>query len=346
MTMELLKQLSEVAGVPGREDEVRRIVLRELEPLVDEIKTDILGNVIARKKGRGGPRVMIAAHMDEIGFLISHVDEKTGYLKIDPVGGFDARVLLAKRVVVHTESGDLLGAMGSKPVHILSEEERNKPLEIKDLFIDVGLPASKVKKRVQVGDFVTLRQDFVAMGDLVSGKALDDRVGVYVMIEAIRRVKRHKADIYAVATTQEEVGLRGARVSSHEVSPDIGIALDVTVASDVPGAQESEHVTKLGSGVAIKIKDSLSISNPKLVRRLRQIAEKKKIPYQPEILPRGGTDAGAMQLTKEGVAAITLSIPTRYLHSVVESAHKKDIQAAIELLTAFLEDVHQADYSF
>lgn len=345
MTMELLKRLSEVAGVPGREEAVRQIVLQELKTLTDETKSDILGNVIALKKGRGGPKVMLAAHMDEIGFLVSHVDEKTGFLKIDPMGGFDPRVLLARRVVVHTDSGDLVGTIGSKPVHLLSEEERKQPLEIKDLFIDLGLPSEKVKKRVQVGDFVTLRQDFVEMGELVSGKALDDRVGVYVMIEAVRRVKRHKADIYAVATTQEEVGVRGARVSSYGISPDIGIALDVTVAGDVPGAQETEHVTKLGKGVAIKIKDSLSISNPKLVRRFRQIAERRKIPYQLEILPRGGTDAGAMQLTREGVAAVTISIPTRYLHSVVECAHKRDIEAAIKLLAAFLEEASEEDYS-
>lgn len=345
MTMEFLKRLSEVAGVPGREEAVRQIVLRELRPLADGTETDILGNVIAFKKGKGGPKVMLAAHMDEIGFLVTHVDEKTGFLRIDPLGGFDPRVLMAKRVVVHAESGDLVGVIGSKPVHVLSEEERKQPLEIKDLFIDVGLSGEKVKKRVQVGDFVTLRQDFVEMGDLVSGKALDDRVGVYAMIEAFRRVQKHKADIYAVATTQEEVGVRGARVSSFGVSPDIGIALDVTVASDVPGAQESEYVTKLGKGVAIKIKDSLSISNPKLVRRLRQAAEKRKIPYQLEILPRGGTDAGAMQLTKEGVAAVTISIPTRYLHSVVECAHKKDIQATIDLLVAFLEEASEGDYA-
>ena len=345
MTMELLKRLSEVAGVPGREEAVREIVRGELEEWADEVETDILGNVIAVKKGRGGPKVMVAAHMDEIGFLVSHVGEKSGFLKIDPVGGFDPRVLMAKRVVVHTESGDLLGVIGSKPVHVLTEEERKQPIEIKDLFIDLGLPGDKVKKRVQVGDFVTLRQDFVEMGDLVCGKALDDRVGVYVMIEAVRRVKKHKADIYAVATTQEEVGIRGARVSSYGISPDIGVALDVTVASDVPGASETDYVTQLSKGVAIKIKDSLSISNPKLVRRLRQLAEKKKIPYQLEILPRGGTDAGAMQLTKEGVAAITISIPTRYLHSVVECAHKRDIEAAIKLLAAFLEEASERDYS-
>ncbi len=209
----------------------------------------------------------------------------------------------------------------------------------------MGLPADEVKKRVNIGDFVTLQQDFTEVGNLVSCKALDDRVGVYVMIEAVRKVKKHVCDIYAVATTQEEVGVRGARVSSFNVAPDIGVALDVTVASDVPGVGEHEQVTKLGAGVAIKIKDSLSISHPKLVRTMREIAEKRKIKYQMEILPRGGTDAGAIQMTREGVAAITISIPTRYLHSVVEAAHKDDIEAAIDLVAAFLETAHDVDCS-
>jgi putative aminopeptidase FrvX len=344
--MELLKKLCEAHGVPGREEAVRELVISELRGICDEIRTDALGNVIALKKGSGrGPKVMLAAHMDEIGFLVSHIDEKSGFLRIDPVGGFDPRVLMAQRVIVHTEKGDLIGIIGSKPPHILTEEERKKPLELKDLFIDLGLPAEEVKKRVNIGDFITLQQDFAEVGNLVSCKALDDRVGVYVMIEAVRRTKKHVCDIYAVATTQEEVGVRGARVSSFNVAPDIGVALDVTVASDVPGVGEHEQVTKLGAGVAIKIKDSLSISNPKLVRTMRQIAEQKKIKYQLEILPRGGTDAGAIQMTREGVAAITLSIPTRYLHSVVEAAHKDDIQAAIDLLAAFLEVAHESDYS-
>ncbi len=343
--MELLQRLCEAHGIPGREEIVREIVVRELEKISTEIRTDALGNVIALKQGSGrGPKVMIAAHMDEIGFLVSYVDEKTGFLKVDPLGGFDPRVLMAQRVIVHTDNGDLLGIIGSKPPHILSEEERKKPVELKDLFLDLGLPGDEVKKRVRVGDFVTLAQNFVELGNLVSCKALDDRVGLYVMIEAVKKAKHHICDIYAVATTQEEVGIRGARVSSFNIAPDIGIALDVTVASDVPGAGEHEHVTKLGAGTAIKIKDSASISNPKLVRKLREIAEKRKIKYQMEILPRGGTDAGAIQMTREGVAAVTISIPTRYLHSVVEAAHRDDIQATVDLLAAFLEVAHEGDY--
>jgi len=348
MQMELLQRLAEAPGIPGREEKVSEIVKEALEGHVDEIRTDVLGNVIAQKSGGGdAPRmkVMIAAHMDEIGFFITHIDEKTGFLRIDPVGGFDPRVLIAQRVVVHSDSGDYVGVMGTKPVHVLKEEEKKKAPEIEDIFIDLGISADVVKEKVRVGDSVTLKQDLVEFGELVSCKALDDRVGIYVMIEALRKVRGHEADIYLVATTQEEVGIRGARVSSFGIAPDIGIAVDVTVACDIPGVEEPRRVTRLGEGVAIKIKDSLSISNPHLVRKLKEIAEEKGIKYQMEVLPRGGTDAGALQLTREGAAAATISIPTRYIHSVVESAHKKDIQAAIDLLAGFLEVAHQGKYT-
>ncbi|MCL0075957.1 M20/M25/M40 family metallo-hydrolase [Dehalococcoidia bacterium] len=255
------------------------------------------------------------------------------------------RVLIAQRVVVHSDSGDHIGVMGTKPVHVLKEEEKKKAPEMEDIFIDLGISADAVKEKVRVGDSVTLKQDLVEFGELVSCKALDDRVGIYVMIEALRKVRGHEADIYLVATTQEEVGIRGARVSSFGIAPDIGIAVDVTVACDIPGVEEPRRVTRLGEGVAIKVKDSLSISNPHLVRKLREIAEEKGIKYQMEVLPRGGTDAGALQLTREGAAAATISIPTRYIHSVVESAHKKDIEAAIDLLAAFLEVAHQGEYT-
>ncbi len=206
--MDLLKRLSEAPGVPGREEAIRSIVREALQGYVDEIEVDLLGNIIAHKRGVG-PKVVVAAHMDEIGFLLSHVDEETGYLRIEPVGGFDARTLIASRVVVHSERGPLLGLIGTKPVHILTEEERKKEIRIQDLFVDVGLPGKEVKERVQVGDPVTLYQRFEEVGELVSGKALDDRVGVYVGVEALRRLGSHRADIYFVGTVQEEVGLRG-----------------------------------------------------------------------------------------------------------------------------------------
>ncbi len=340
--MELLKRLSEASGVPGREEGIRALIREALEGQVDELRVDRLGNLIARKKGEG-PVVVVAAHMDEIGFLVSHVDEKTGYLRIEPLGGFDPRTLIAKRVVVHTASGPLVGLIGIKPIHILTEEEKKKELKVSDLFVDLGLPGERVKDRVRIGDPVTLRQDFLEVGELVSGKALDDRVGVYVGIEALRRLQDHRADVYFVGTVQEEVGLRGARTSAFAIAPEIGVALDVTLACDMPGVQEHQRITQLGKGVAIKVKDSASISHPGLVRFLVKLAEERDIPYQMEILPRGGTDAGGLQLAREGAAVVTLSIPTRYVHSVVEAAHKRDIEAAIELLAAFLARCHEAD---
>lgn len=340
--MELLRRLSEASGVPGREEAIRTIVQEALADYVDEIEVDILGNLIAHKKG-GGPKVVVAAHMDEIGFFVSHIDEESGYLRLEPVGGFDPRTLIASRVVVHTESAPILGLIGIKPVHILTEEERKKEIRIQDLFVDVGLPGKEVKERVKVGDPVTLHQNFAEVGELVSGKALDDRVGVYVGIEALRRLQNHTADIYFVATVQEEVGLRGARTSAFQIAPEIGVALDVTLACDMPGVQPHEQVTKLGKGVAIKLKDSATISHPGLVRFLAKLAAERGIPYQMEILPRGGTDAGAIQLAREGAAVVTLSVPTRYVHSVVEAAHKKDIEVAIQLLVAFLERCHEVD---
>ncbi len=340
--MELLKRLCEAPGIPGYEAKVRSIVEDELRGHVDALETDALGNVIAHKEG-DGPVVVIAGHMDEIGFFVSHVEEKTGFLRINPVGGFDPVNLVAQRAVVHTEGGDLVGCIGRKAVHILTDEERKKPLDLRDMFVDLGLPADKVKEAVRVGDTVTLRQDFVEFGDLVSCKALDDRVGVYVGIEALKRASKPACDLYFVGTTQEEVGLRGARVAGFATKPQIGIALDVTVAADTPDVLPKDQVTRLGEGVAIKIRDSASISHPALVRAMRKLADEKGIPYQMEVLPRGGTDAGALQMAQEGSAVITLSIPARYVHSVVEAVHPNDVEAAIALLAAFIETADTVD---
>ena len=340
--MELLKRLSEAPGIPGREEAIRTIVREALHAHVDEISVDRLGNVIARKKGTG-PKVVVAAHMDEIGFLVSHVDEETGFLRIQPVGGFDPRTLIAQRVMVHARDAGLYGLIGIKPVHVLTDEERKKTPEMKDLFVDIGFAGKEAKEKVRIGDPVTLVQTFDEMGNLVTGKALDDRLGVYVGIEAVRRLAKHKADIYLVATVQEEVGLRGARTSAFAIAPDIGVALDSTIACDIPGVQAHEQITRLGKGVAIKLQDSASISHPGLVQFLAKLADERNIQYQYEILPRGGTDAGAIQPAREGVAVVTLSVPSRYVHTVVEAAHKDDIEAAIKLLTAFLETCHEVN---
>ena len=344
--MKLLKELCEARGVPGCEDAIRKIVMRELKPLCSSVKTDMLGNVIGFKRGKGPARnrrrVMISAHMDEIGFIVSHIDDN-GFLRVDPVGGINPKTIAAQRVWVCGRKR-LQGVIGSKPIHILKDEERKKPLTIEEIFIDLGMPAKQVKKSVEVGDPVVFEQTYAEIGDTVCCKALDDRVGVYVMIEALKKAKKAQVDIYPVGSVQEEVGLRGAVTSAFAVDPHVGIALDVTLACDVPGAGKHQQITALGEGTAIKLKDSSSLSNPKLVKKLRAIAKKNKIKHQIEILPRGGTDAGAMQRTRGGVAVCTISVPTRYVHSVVEMAHKDDIQASIDLLAAFLNAAHEGDF--
>jgi putative aminopeptidase FrvX len=342
--MDLLKRLTDATGVPGYEAPIRGVIIDAMKGHADSVDVDVLGNVIAHKKG-SGPVVAIAGHMDEIGFLVSHIEEKSGFLRVQPLGGFDPVTLVAQRVHVHAKDGDLIGCIGRKPIHILTEEEKKKPVDLADLFIDLGLPAEDVAAKVSVGDVVTLRQEFVTYGDVVSGKALDDRLGVYVALEALKRARKIACDLYIVASVQEEVGVRGAQVAGYRIQPEISIALDVCIAADTPGVAEKDQISQLRKGVAISLKDARSISHPGLVRAFRDLAEARKIPYQLTLASRGGTDAGALQLAGEGSAAITLSIPTRYVHSVVETVHVGAIESAIALLAAFLESADQVDLS-
>ena len=341
--MELLKKLSEAHGISGYEAPVRQVIVDALKDHVDSVDVDHLGNVIAHKEG-DGPVVLIAGHMDEIGFLVSHI-EKAGFLRIQPVGGFDPVTLVAQRVDVHARDGLLPGCIGRKPIHILTEEERKKPVKLEDLFVDVGLSGETVAEKVSVGDVVTLRQSFIEYGDVVSGKALDDRLGVFAALEALHKAKTLDCDLYIVATTQEEVGLRGAHVSGYNVDPDIAIALDVCVAADTAGVPEDRQVSRQGGGTAITLKDARAVWHPLLVRAMRKLAEEHKIPYQIVVPGRGGTDAAALQLAREGSAAMALCIPTRYVHSVVETVHVKDIEATVDLLAAFLETASTIDLS-
>ena len=345
--MELLKELCESAGIPGREGRLREIVRRELAPLADEVRVDALGNLIAVKKaskGRKPRRLMIAAHMDEIGFMVSHIDER-GLLRLVPLGGHDPRNMVAQRVVVCGVKNDLPGLLypGIKPPHIQTAADRDKPLTVGDFIVDLYLPPAKVKREVEIGAMVTLQRDFAEIGAGISCKAMDDRVALYIMIRAMQKARSFGCETYAVATVQEEIGLRGAQVSAYGVEPDLGIALDVTLAADIPGIAEHEQVTQLGAGAAIKLMDSSAISHPGLVAHLKGLARKKKIKYQLEILPRGGTDAGAMQRIRAGVPVATISVPTRYLHTSIELVDKRDLKAAVDLLSAFIEEGQKAD---
>lgn len=350
--MELLKKLVQSSGVPGREEKIRALIKEEFKEITDEVNVDTLGNVIGLKKGNGregnygsAKKIMLAAHMDEIGFMVRHID-KNGFLRLQPLGGFDARSLVAQRVVVHGRE-ELVGNLlpSTKPPHMLTEEEAKKKLEVKDFFVDLGLDGDSVKELVRIGDPVTLKQEFQRIGKTYSSKSMDNRVGVYVMIEAIKQLEHHEMDVYLVATSQEEVGLRGAKTSAYGINPDISITLDTTIANDIPGSKEEESVTKLGEGAAIKIMDSASISNYKVVEALRSLAEDKKISYQMEILARGGTDAGAIQQNKSGIPTAAISIPARYVHTVNEMVHENDINAAVKLLKDFLSICQEKDFS-
>lgn len=344
--MEFLKKLVEAFGVSGREERIREMVIEEMTSLVDEVSTDSMGNVIGFKKGTGkdGERkkIMLAGHIDEIGFIVSFIDEK-GFLRFNPCGGFDPRTLMAQRVMVQGKE-DLLGVIGSKPVHIMTEEEKKKVPELKNYFIDLGLPKEKVDELVKVGDPICMYRDMQELGDCYTCKTFDDRVGVYCMIEAVRNIQSCEADLYVVGTTQEEVGLRGALASASGIQPDVGIALDVTLANDLPGASGQDFVSELGGGTSISLMNGAAITNPKLFNRFVELAEQNGIKYQKDVMPKGGTDAGAIQKAPGGSAVITLSIPCRYVHSTVETVHKDDVQATIDLLAAYLAEPGNLDY--
>lgn len=348
MRLELLKQLCEAAGIPGYEDRIRAIVIPELAATCDEVAVDALGNVVGIKRGSGPePRrkVMIAAHMDEIGFMVKHISDE-GFLRLQPLGGFDPRALFQQRVIVHARDGQAYRgvlAPAAKPAHLLTEAERGKSPQLADFFVDLALSAERVKAAIEPGDMVTLDRTTEEIGDCLVGKAMDDRLSIFIMLEALRALRSTACDIYAVATTQEEIGLRGAMTSAYAIDPDISIALDVTLAMDLPGGSAEDRITTLGGGTAIKLMDSSTVSHPKLVRAFRDIAAREQIPHQLEILPRGGTDAGAMQRARGGSAAITISTPTRYVHTVNEMVHRADVQAGIDLLARVLESAHELD---
>lgn len=348
MNFELLKPICETPGAPGFESRIRSFVLDQLEGLADEVSVDNIGNVIAIKRGvsEAPKRIMTAAHMDEIGFIVTHVDDN-GFVKFHTLGGFDPKTLTSQRVLIHGKK-ELVGVMGAKPIHVMSPEERNKPAKISDFFIDLGMSGEEVKKFVNVGDPITRERELIKMGDCYNCKSLDNRVSVFILLEALKLLKEKSIqdDFYAVFTVQEEVGLRGASVASHSINPDFGIALDTTIAFDVPGASPSEYVTQLGEGAAIKIMDSSAISDYRMVSFLKRIADEEQIKWQPEILTAGGTDTASLQRNgKNGAIAGAISIPTRHIHQVIEMVHEEDVVNTTNLLVKAIQCISQNDWN-
>ena len=348
INVSLLKTCCEVPGISGFEQKVRELITKELNGAADQLYTDHMGNLIAIKKGKSSEkRVMAAAHMDEIGFMVKAIDDN-GFVKIQTIGGFDPKTLTAQRVIVHGKK-DIIGVMGSKPIHIMTAEERVKPPQIGDYFVDLGLPKEEVVKYIEVGSPITRLSELIEMGDCVNSKSIDNRVAVFILIEVLKELKGKEIpfDFYGAFTVQEEVGTRGAYVAAHHINPDFSFCIDTTIAFDTPGAKPEEMVTKLGDGVAIKIMDGGTICDYRMVSYMKEQAAKANIKFQLEILPAGGTDTAGMQrMATNGTIAGAVSIPTRHIHSHIEMANKHDIRGNIDLLKVCLENLNTYNWDF
>jgi len=338
----LLQELTNAFGPPGHEDEIAALMRKNLKGL-GEVSQDGLGSVICKKKGGPDePRVLIAGHMDEVGFMVKGITPE-GFIKFLPMGGWWGHVLLAQRVLIRTKKGDVIGVVGSKPPHELQEEERKKVLDIKDMFIDVGATSYfDVKKRlgIRTGDPIVPDAPFTVMGNdrLYLAKALDNRVGCALVVDTLRRLKgaKHPNTFYGVATTMEEVGLRGAQTSVASVKPNVAIAVDVGIAHDTPGSL-GDGDEKLGAGVGILVYDATLVPNRKLRDLAVDICERQKIKYHLGTVERGGTDAGRFHVYDTGVPSLVIFIPTRYIHSHSTIMDRKDYDHAVRLLTELVK---------
>ncbi len=336
----LLEKFSLASGISGYEKNVREILKKEIEPFSDSVRIDPMGNLIAEKKG-GKPVIMIAAHMDEIGFVAKHIDDN-GFIHFVTVGGFFNQTLLNQRVVVHGKKQDLTGVIGSKPPHIMKEEERKKVIETDEMFIDIGAKNKKdtEKMGVEIGASITVDRDFkILANNLVTGKAFDNRAGLVILVEVMKRLKKKKikASVCAVGTVQEEVGLKGARTSAFDIDPDLAIAVDLTIAGDCPGIEKKESEISIGKGAAITVLEAGGqgvIVPEKIVEWLKNTAKKNKIKYQLDVSKGGMTDAAIISLTKRGIPAGVVSVPSRYIHSPVELIGLEDLESVIKLIVA------------
>jgi len=342
--MKFLKQLTETPGVPGREERVVELIKRHTKGWWDSLEVDRIGNLVgcvkAAKRKRGLPEksAMIACHLDQIGFYVKFIDDK-GFLRINAAGGFDTRNLFARHVNVLARDGDLPGIMNpaTKPVHVATPEERKKIPLVSEFAVDIGLPEKQAKELVRPGDPVVLEATTRKVGNLVSGQCMDNRISPWVGLNAIKKAMgKNVYDIYFIGATQEEVGLRGAHVAAQNVPAEVGIAIDTTLAVDTPGGTPEDAITRLGDGIALKVMDGSVITTKSLFDEFVALAEKKKIKFQYEILPMGGTDTAALQRFGPGRRVMCLSVPTRYIHTVTETVDMNDMHAGVDLLSAWL----------
>ncbi|MBV1818475.1 M42 family metallopeptidase [Anaerosalibacter bizertensis] len=322
---ELAKKLVNIYSPSGDENNIREFIKDEIKDFVDEVEIDSLGNLIARKKGKG-KKIMLAAHMDQIGLMVTDIDDK-GFLRFTNIGGISPVLSLGQKVIFKNGT---VGVIFAEPVDNIGK------LKLENMFIDIGvLNKEEAEKKVSIGDICVYESGFSENDNVIFSKCLDDRIGCFVLIETLKRVKNSDNDLYFVFTVQEEVGLRGARTSAYKINPDLGIAIDVTSSGDTPKAKR--FAVSLNKGTAIKVKDNSILTHPKVRELMAEVAEENSIPYQMEVLEFGGTDSGAIHLTREGIPTGAISIPTRYVHSTVEMSSKKDINYSVDLLVKLLE---------
>jgi putative aminopeptidase FrvX len=342
-TLTMLKELTDARGIPGNEREVREVMKKYIAPFADEVTTDGLGSLIAKKVGQeAGPKIMVAGHLDEVGFMITSIDDK-GFLRFQTVGGWWSQVMLAQRVTIVTKKGDVTGIIGSKPPHILTAEARKKPVEIKDMFIDIGASNREEANEwgVRPGDMVVPYFEFTVMNNekMLLAKAWDNRIGCAIAIDVLKQLKdaEHPNVVYGVGTVQEEVGLRGAKTSAAKIQPDIAFGVDVGIAGDTPGVTEKEAMSKMGDGPQIILYDASMVSHKGLRDLVTDTADELEIPYQFDAIAGGGTDSGAIHVSHNGVPALSITIATRYIHSHAAMLHRDDYENTVKLIVEVIK---------
>lgn len=345
--LEMLKALTDVNGIAGFETAVKSKVKTYLEPLSDEIIEDNLGGIFGKKNAKAGEKtLLIGGHLDEIGFMVTEIDDD-GFLKFTPVGGWWNQVMLSQRMSIVTGEGEVVtGVIGSKPPHVLAPEERKKPVEIKDMFIDIGVASKEevLEAGVQLGDMVTPYTEFTEMANknYLLAKAWDNRFGVALSIDVLKTLKDEDININLVsgATVQEEVGLRGAKVAANKVKPDLAIAVDVGLAMDTPGMKSSNGTGDLGKGPLVILLDGSNIGHVPFRKHILQVAKDKDIPVQLQVIPGGGTDAGSFHVSNDGVPSVAIGVPLRYMHSNVSIMHKEDYNNAVKLVSEVVKSLN------
>jgi len=346
-TLTMLKDLTDAKGIPGHEKEARNVMQKYIQPYAEEVFTDNLGSLIAKKSGDvNGPKIMVAGHLDEVGFMVTRID-KDGFIYFQTVGGWWSQVMLAQRVTIMTKKGDVTGVIGSKPPHILTDEARKKPVKIEDMFIDIGASSKEEAEQfgVRPGDSIVPYFEFTQLKNdkMLLAKAWDNRIGCAIAIEVLKQLQneKHPNVVYGVGTIQEEVGLRGAKTAAHKIQPDIGFGVDVGIAGDTPGISDKDADSKLGEGPQIILYDASMVSHKGLRDFIVDTAEAHNIPFQYSSMPRGGTDSGSIHLTANGVPSLSITIATRYIHTHAAILHRDDFENAVKLLVEAIKKLDQ-----